>query len=206
MDPDGIGDLNGRSVMLESLRQMCIYKIKIDSFFEYMKLFDKNCMSELTEECSFGLLRKIGIDSEDITKCVNGSFQNQSNYQYESDNTILANDLKIQKKNHVLKFPDIYINGVLYEGTLSSVDLLLSACSGLHDSTLNCRNLEFNEEDSFSVFTLVLVSVLIYVVCVLLMAVICRRMIKKKYQGEFNKMVDKYVGEYTMLKESSQLN
>lgn len=201
-DPDNKGELDGRDVLLESLRQICIYKIKIDSYFDYMDLFNQSCITELTEECSVKLLRKIGVDKNDIQDCVNKSFTDKKDTLYQSENTILAADLKLQKNVKVKRIPSIYINHIIYEGTSSALDLLLSTCSGLHDSTLNCRNLELEEGDQFSIFTIVLISVLVYVICVLLLAVICRKMVKKKYENEFNKMVDKYVGEYTVLENS----
>ena len=201
-DPDNEGPITGRHVILEALRQKCVYKAGIADYFDYMQLFYAYCLFDFSEDCSKTLIERLGLDPEDVLSCVDNSFLAAINDKHSNDNTILAEDRDKQKKAGLASFPNIYINDVLYQGTLSYYDLLLATCSGLHDITMSCRNLDFDDED-FSVVSIIMLHVGIYIACVILLAYICKRIAKKRYEKELNRTVNKYVTEYSTLKNDS---
>jgi len=201
-DPDNEGPITGRDVILESLRQKCVYKIGISQYFSYMQLFYAYCMFDFSEECSRGLIERLGLDPFDVLSCVDNSFLATNNQKYSNDNTILAEERDKQRKAGLNSFPNIYINDVLYQGTLSYYDLLLSICSSLNDITMNCRNLDFEDTD-YNILTIIMLHVGIYIACVILLAFICKKIAKRRYEKELNKAVNKYVTEYSVLKADS---
>lgn len=201
-DPDNEGPITGRDVVLEAIRQKCIYKISIDNYFNYMQLFYGYCLFDFSEGCSKGLIEKLNIEPTDVFSCLDNSFLVSNNDKYSNDNTILSDEREKQRKAGLNNFPNIYINDVVYQGTLAYYDLLLSVCSGLHDITMNCRNLDFDDVD-YNVPTIILLYVGIYSACLTVLAFLCRKIAKRRYEKELNNTVNKYVTEYTVLKNDS---
>ena len=141
------GSVTGQDVILESLRQICIYKQGISQYFSYMKNFYSQCINSISKQCSEDLMYQYGINSRTTNDCVNNSFNNMSGNLYENDNTILYEEKRAVEESGLQNFPHIMINNQVYEGTMSQDDLLLSLCSSLHDETLQCRSLELYDDD-----------------------------------------------------------
>ena len=165
-----------------------------------MKLFYKNCILAITDDCAASNIRKIGLNYIDILKCVQNSFNESNGDSYLGDNFILSSERDKQRKTGVNTFPNIYINDTLYQGTLSADDLLLSVCSALNDVTLNCKNLDLDEEDNLDIFQIILTLIIIFSICIILLALICKRIVKAKYEKELNEAVNKFVVEYSVVK------
>lgn len=200
-DPDNEGPITGRDVIIESIRQKCIYKVSIENYFDYMQMFFGYCLYEFSEACSKSLIEKLDIETDDVFTCVDNSFLTTNNDRYSNDNVMLAEEREKQRKVGLNNFPNIYVNDVLYQGTLASHDFLLSVCSGLHDITMNCKNLSF--DDDYNILWIILLHVGIYIVCVVLLAFICKKIVKRRYEKELSKTVTRYVTEYSVLKGDS---
>ena len=68
---------------------------------------------------------------------------------------------------------------------MAHFDVLLSVCSALHDETKECRNLDFDADDEISVLHLITAHMLVFIVGVLILAFVCRRIIKRQYLRYF---------------------
>lgn len=202
-DPDNEGPITGKDVLLEALRQKCIYKAGTEHYFYYMKLFYSFCISEFTEECSEKLIRKSGINLKDIKYCVNNSFHNIDNKLTDNENEIFAEEKEKVKKLGITHFPNIYINNVLYHGTLALYDLQMSMCSSLNDESQECRNLGFDSGSNTEILIIIVIHILIFIIGVMIMATICKRIAKKRYEKDLNNVVNKYVSEYSSIREDS---
>ena len=202
-DPDNEGPITGKDVIMEALRQKCIYKAGITQYFYYMDMFFTQCITKFTEECSNHLIWKSGIDSSDITSCVNNSF-NKVNVNFkDNENEILAEEREKVRKLGTTHFPNIYINNLLYNGTLATFDLLLSMCSSLNDESQECRNLSFNSNSKAEIFFIIMIHVIIYIIGVLILATVCKKLAKKRYEKDLNTVVNRYVSEYSSIREDS---
>lgn len=202
-DPDNEGPITGQDVLMESLRQKCIYKAGISHYFYYMDLFYKDCVGKFTEECSNKLMKKSGIGISDIRTCVNNSFHKVNSNLSENENDILAEEKEKVKKLGIVHFPNVYINNQLYHGTLAVYDLQLSMCTSLNDESQECRNIGFDSDTNSEVVFIILIHILVFVVGVVVMAYICKRIAKKRYEKDLNTVVNRYVSEYSSIKEDS---
>ncbi len=52
MDPEHSDHIKGIDVIMESLRQKCMYKANVEGYFEYMGAFYSKCYHSFTERCS----------------------------------------------------------------------------------------------------------------------------------------------------------
>lgn len=202
-DPDNEGPITGRDVLMEALRQKCIYKAGINQYFYYMSLFYDECITKFTEECSKRLIWKSGIDSNDIISCVNNSFHKVNANLADNENDLLAEEKDKVKKLNITNFPNVYINNLLYHGTLAPYDLLLSMCSSLNDESQECRNLGFDSTSKAEIFLIIAIHLSIFVVGVAIMATVCKKLAKKRYEKDLNTVVNRYVSEYSSIKEDS---
>lgn len=193
----------GREIILEGIRQKCIYKISMNDYFAYMSLFFITCLPDVSESCSRGLCYSLGIHFDEVKKCLNESFSKSESDFYENENSLLREEREAFRNFGVKNYPEIYINGKQYSGTLSYFDLLLSLCSALHEESKDCRNLSLEKQHEVNLTTLVLVSLTLFGIGVAGLAVLCRKIARKKYLMELSKSIDKYVTEYSRINDDS---
>mmetsp|Transcript_9922 Transcript_9922/g.8452 ORF Transcript_9922/g.8452 Transcript_9922/m.8452 type:complete len:222 (-) Transcript_9922:71-736(-) len=121
IDPDGDEMPNtGRDVLLEDLRQMCIWK-KFGPIFwwRYILNYDSFCMiNGNIRQCSEDALKGSDIPVQDIDDCVENSFAGPSNYQSCHRNKYLEEEsFEVQLKG-VFLFPGVTVNDFTYRGNL----------------------------------------------------------------------------------------
>lgn len=203
LEPGLKGTATGRDVVLEAIRQKCVYKAGVKEYFSYMDGFYSKCVHEFTEKCSLDLARGNSLYPEDIKKCVTDSFSKTSSDVYQNENELLREERDKYKRLGVERFPEIYINSMLYKGSLSYFDLLLSLCSALHEESKDCRNLSLEGDSEVNLIVLVAVSLSVFAVGVAVLAFVCRKIARKRYLMELNRSVDRYVTEYARVKEDT---
>lgn len=73
-----MGIYNARAVLMENLRQSCIYKtyhnVEMDYYWHYMMKFAETCADInnplFTDECSENVMSISGVDPKEIKSCV----------------------------------------------------------------------------------------------------------------------------------------
>lgn len=180
-DPSHSTSATGRDVVLESLRQKCVYKISISDYFLYMKGFYKRCFNSFSESCSKDVIESNWIDWNQVQKCVEKSFHGSQKPIYLNENEILSDEKEKVKKLGTTNFPNILINNILYKGSLSRFDILFSICSTLHDDVQECRNIDMVPYDDVSFFQLVLIQLTVFIVGTVILAFVCRKYAKRQY-------------------------
>ena len=80
-------------------------------------------------------MKRYLIDVDSVLNCVEKSFKNQKVEMLSNDNMIWEQEKIKQKNLNDNQFPNIYINGGKYEGTMSVKDLYFSLCSTLNKET-----------------------------------------------------------------------
>lgn len=180
-DPSHAPGASGRDVVFESLRQKCIYKMSLPDYFTYIKVFYEKCFNSFTEQCSRAAVERTWVDWTQIQRCVDKSFHGSNKVSFLNDNDILADEKDKMKKLGTSNFPNIFINNILYKGSLSKFDILLSICSVLHDDVSECQNIDMVPYDDFSFWQMALIQLIVFVLGALFLAFICRRIAKKQY-------------------------
>jgi hypothetical protein len=206
-DPDNEGKLTGRDVILEAIRQKCIFKTHPESFLAYLDLYFQKCLNKMTLECSKGLMASLSVDSASIQNCFDKSFTHSETNQLENFNELLEDDRQMRKNIGVTQFPDFYINGVMYAGSLDMFDLLLSICSTeAQEDSFQCKNIDMTPDLDESYASIIVVNLAIFVVCLVFLVYFIRTKMKDKFKKEVKKAIDNYMTEYSAIKEEgSQL-
>lgn len=203
-DPDNEGKLTGRDVMLEALRQKCIFKTHSEAFLSYLDSYFKSCLNRISLACSEWLMGSLGIDKNAVKSCFDRSFSSLETEQVNNHNEILNQDRQIRKKLGVTEFPDFYINNVKYDGSMNVVDLLLSVCStnSQLDSS-ECHNLDLNPELHEGIGFIIGMNVVIFVVALVFLIAFIRKRMRNKFKKEVKTAIDKYMTEYSAIKNDS---
>lgn len=180
-DPSHSSGATGRDVVLEAIRQKCVYKMSVPDYFTYTKAFFSKCFSSFDEKCSKSALDKTWVDWAAVQKCVEKSFHGSGKSFFTNENDLLADEKDKMKKLGTNNFPNIFINNVLYRGSLSKVDILLSICSSLHEDVSECKNIDLVDYDEFSFWQMALIQLTVFVLGSAFLAFICRKIAKKQY-------------------------
>jgi len=107
-DPDGDGPFTGENVVVESLREKCIFAKSKDKWFRYMACFQEKCPNDFAGECTAQCAASVEASEEDIKDCIDSSASGAS------DNQILKRDYQAVKEVNELNYPTLAINGVIY--------------------------------------------------------------------------------------------
>lgn len=203
-DPDNSGRLTGRMVIQEAIRQKCVFKTHQSIFLDYLQAYFASCTSKMTKDCSYKIMRGLNIDPDSIITCYQNSFAKIDSVVEDNHNSILEQDQKVRKSLGVTDFPNFYINDVKYEGSLDVYDLLMSICTtGSHENSVECRSIDSTGEVSESLGSIVFVNLVIFVVCLVFLVLFIRRKMKKKFKKEIKVAIDKYMTEYSAIKNDN---
>ena len=126
-DPDYDGPRTGREIVMEDLRQICVYKYAIKKedyniWWNYIVEFAKCDNNNFNEKCSFEAMKTAKIDVSEITKCVTESFTGP-NFALD-DNNLLKKEKKGMIERGIFFYPSIIINNVAYRGDLETEEVL----------------------------------------------------------------------------------
>jgi hypothetical protein len=210
-DPDGTGPATGAHIVQEDLRQICIWKKYQDKWWEYMMSFDDECVEyQVVKECSLKVMKKVGIDSQVIQECFDGSFiktGNLVNYQ-KDDNSILSDERREFVKNGIQFWPSVSLNSEQYKGNLIGESIFEATCSFLENIPEVCYEVlevKINEEkEGISIVTIVIVVLSILVAFFFFLVCIYRRWIKKELSSNMNAQVNQMVSQYIAFYENRE--
>lgn len=109
------GNVNGRDIVYEDLRQICIHKASADDWWAYALSFGKLCLEQGLDikKCSNDVMDMVGIKKDDIELCVDNSFLDKNNQTY-SDNQLLRVERELFIKKGVQAWPTLIINNVTF--------------------------------------------------------------------------------------------
>lgn len=215
-DPDGTGPYNGRDVMLEDLRQLCVFKQteneeSYETYFKYMIEYSKTCEDNLTKECSHKVLDAIDLSSKEIEKCVDNSVEGR-NIDLD-ENTLFKYERDRWQDYGVAFYPSLMINNQTYRGDLEAQPVFQALCAGFVEPQEECRwdygqddeESEDTDEDGIGTGSLLLILSL----CFAMMAVVLivyRMWLKKEMKNDMRNQVNTAVSQYFALSEQSGIN
>ncbi len=109
------GTVNGREIVYEDLRQICINKKSSADWWVYSLSFSQLCLVPGVDinKCSHEVMGMVGIPTSDIDSCVLNSFYNSSD-QINSDNSLLRLERELFMKKGIQAWPTLIINNVTF--------------------------------------------------------------------------------------------
>lgn len=130
----------GKDVVLENLRQLCVFKVANESkkpwvWWDYVTDFQIRCpMKEkkYNKECADAVIKSLGLDAKKIEKCMGDP-------NADADNPVLKEEQNAQvgkgSRGDVTILPTLVVNNRQYRGKLEKGAVLKAICSGFEETT-----------------------------------------------------------------------
>lgn len=146
----GNSKLSGREIVLEDLRQMCVYEKAYANertrqmFWDYIKNIHEECNNNLNEDCSRFAHKEIQLEWDSTQKCVKDSFSTSDSSKWGDEgvvNTRIDDDINYWSKYGTSLFPSIIINNSTYRGQLETQAVMNAICAGFKDAPRMCKRI-----------------------------------------------------------------
>jgi glutaredoxin len=137
-DSDGkYKSLHGDQELNQDVREICVFKYQKDKFWDFVYKINEKCTSQNADTCWEQQAKDLGIDTEKIKSC-----------QQTEANTLLAEEEKLVQQYGVSGSPQLFINGVEYNGDRSSEGYKSGICSGFTTPPQECQQTLSTEASS----------------------------------------------------------
>jgi len=216
-DPDKEGPLTGKDVILEDLRQMCIWKLSKGLWWQYVTTFEKICKKEPNmRQCGTEILSAITIlmQSQEITRCIEQSWVKDPKQsgapivEALNDNTLLKQEKDLQTQFDVTSFPMLYINYKPYDGKIGKVHKVYrEICKELDSETPVCKKMLEKHHHRHSLWSYVKDILVVVLVTALLGSVVlmCYRRIGKREYKQLSMEANNMVSNYFAMEDKEEL-
>ena len=208
-DPDGVGPLTGKHVVLEDLRQICVYQKAKAKWWDYIEVMNATCPTEkFNSDCAVSALGSAKIDKDEIQACMDDSFETPTNTS--TDNSLLRKERDELIKAGIFFFPAVIVNSQTMRGDVEAIEVVQAVCAGFQERPRECfeilGGLHPNtppEQEGISM------GILLAIVCgaVVLLAgvlVVYRMWLKREINSELKKQINLAVGQYFALADTSR--
>ena len=189
---------DGREILLESLRQKCMYKKslkakKMKYYFDYMDKFYKNCLAVPTprfnDRCSKQNLDLMGFGVDFLDECVGDSFGVKtllSSSFVDNENYIFKQDYEEIIKYKLSSFPAAVVDDQPIDGIIKEYKIANALCKAVKVKPDFCIFLsgtviESNPRRSWTFFLIVLI-----IIINLCLFIVFRKYIRKKIGEKIN--------------------
>lgn len=216
LDPNEKSDeVNGRNVMLEDLRLMCLFnqttKKDYKDYLEYHQKYNEMCKESrfLTESCSKDVIEALGVTYKKIQNCVENSFE--GNNSAIDDNHAMRAEREHIFENFMPFEPAFVINDQLYRGDLEAEVIFQAICSGygwgLEPKFCKTESSEessekSSEKESGTNKGLIIVAVIICILLIVAILVVYRAIVKKDLNRDMKVQVNNAVAQYFQMVEN----
>ncbi|KAG0447963.1 hypothetical protein HPP92_028079 [Vanilla planifolia] len=117
----------GKDVVLENLRQLCVHRVSNENYNRSWVLEKK-----YSKECAEDVIKSLGIPLHEVKECMGDP-------EADVDNLVLKKEQELQvghgTRGDVTILPTMVINNVQYRGTLERMAVLKAICAGFKEST-----------------------------------------------------------------------
>ena len=155
--------------------------MNVNMYFFYTKMFAKNCLDTFSDTCSRDIIDNSFINWSDLKKCVDSTFAGNENVPYQNDNSVLASSKTRAEALKVDTVPNLYFNNAQYKASYAFSDMSMAVCDLLSKEVEECHEIPLMEVDDLNVVGLVLLMVSIFLVGLLIMGLICKKIAKRNY-------------------------
>ncbi len=120
--------LHGDQELNQNVREICVLRYQKEKFWDFVYKINEKCTSQNADTCWEQQARDLGIDTEKIKTC-----------QQTEANTLLAEEEKLVAQYGVSGSPQLFINGVEYNGDRTSEGYKNGICAGFTTSPQECQ-------------------------------------------------------------------
>lgn len=209
-DPDQDGPLTGRDIVLEDLRQLCVFKQterekNYKVWFDYIKQLNSTCVVGITTQCAEEALKEADIDKSKLDLCIQDSVQGSNILLH--DNKLLAEERVAWNSSGIAFYPSITINNQTYRGDFEADEVKSALCASYREIPDVCK-VETDDSDletgGLTVSAVLLIVVLSFsgVAGLLILYVFY---VRRQYREDLRKQVGEAVSQYIALNESMQM-
>ena len=223
LKPENLGINDGSLIVLESIKQKCIYKfvyekkaIPKELFWNYMTKFYEKCILEkknFNQKCSNNVMDLVQLDKKEIDRCIFDSFIGTSFDKQKEDyykilkNKILDDEFEMRKRNYIIRVPSLLINGRLYDGSWRPENVFDALCASLIKKPNVCFTEGTQREGVFSTPSVFIIILIVFAINIILF-ILCKNFIKKKIidriqSTDIDSRIDTVVNSYIALREQS---
>ena len=139
-----LGEEGGRDVVLESLRQICLWRHTLTlssaaQWFAYVSRFGEKCLKgAFGQACSEAVLTDVGIPLEVVETCVAQSVEEGGDL-LSSENFVLHKEIAQISHLHITRLPGLAINNELYQGPWEAEAVQDLVCAQYEETPKACR-------------------------------------------------------------------
>jgi hypothetical protein len=206
LDPDGFGPITGRDVLMENLREICIFQKTIEKdnyslWFDYMSAFNNTCLTVYSRDCSESIMSPLGILPDDIQACIQNSIIGD-NIKI-NDNSLLQGEQMLSYQFPLIFTPSIFLNTQLYRGDIEAEEVALAVCNSYQNPPDACKEpkhqADIRPKGSGIKFSTVVVLIAVIIVLVTGILILYRIWLKREMQTELQQQVNLAVAQYHAL-------
>ena len=218
---------DGQKILMESLRQKCMYKKNTDNlknYYEYMKSFYSNCLDsyniKFNERCSKQTLDSLGYPIEYLDDCVAESFGVNSllsSSYIDNENIIFQQDYEEILKYKITSFPAVVINDRPIQGIIKEYKILLGICKTIKNKPLFCSFFWGAADKIFSnlaekkrkIYLLILVIIIINIILFLIFRKYIMRKVNEKINFntiDIDGRINNFMNNYMSLKKNQEMD
>ena len=161
-----IGILDGRNIIIENIRQKCIFNIaknKYNStkyklseknlkeknliYFNYMANFKEHCINKteagnkFDSDCAEKVLNIIELDKDFVEECIESSYISEDDLNKINTYKILEEENNAKSLYHIRILPSILINKKQIASTWNSMNVMEAICAGFNKRHFLCNQI-----------------------------------------------------------------
>ena len=119
-------NVSGADVVAENLRELCIWSAQSGAWWQYVNQFQQLCggASDFSLECAFKVMYQVGIASNMVMACINGSwFGNLT-----GKNCLLQDEITRRTDLAIVDLPTVVVNDVVLKGVPTAATIFTDIC------------------------------------------------------------------------------
>ncbi|CAD8185874.1 unnamed protein product [Paramecium octaurelia] len=205
-DPDGDDYGTGQDVIEEVIRQLCLQKLDIDVFFNYLDLFKDKCkLPYMYEYCFSELLIRLNYSIQTVENCYDDSFKkliNQSKNNLNFYNTLLEEQLEIISEFPYTQLPPVMLNNHVALKNITAKNIFINICEGFLNPPEICSNqkddwhIEDLSQQSNSLLQLLIILLAVLLIFLLVATLVYKKIVKRASQEQTTEQVHELVTQY----------
>jgi len=216
-DPDGTGPAKGRDVILEDIREICVFEQSLRKetyllWMDYMREFNATCVgnADFSEKCSNLAMKSAKINIKDVNTCFNRSFTGQS--ISKDDNSLMKREKDSWNDQSTGLYPSILLNSVMYRGDWEGLHVAKTICASFFSAPSICEKLDTlsGRENQAEAEGRVSTSLAVVIVAIVLLVIVCvlvgyRMYLGRELKETMNQQVSLAVSQYRALGGEAEL-
>ena len=175
---------NPREILLENLRQSCIFEVyDLNKFWSYMINFSNKCSNyeklNFNEECSKKIINELNLNYKEIEKCMENLINSEGK---------IEDDYNEYNKRKIISIPQLTINNIYYRDIWSAKKIFNKICNGFLNNKKICSSLSPEDVKYHFNFGINMIILITFGIALLLFCIILcfRRMVNRAFEDSLD--------------------